>query len=191
MSLRRTLSLAGCLLLAGCASLPGGPLPEREQMRDFALEARFALRVTVPEQPPQSSGGRLSWTHRHGEDRLLIANPLGIGLAEIEITPGRAHLRTGDGRQYESADPDSLIAEVTGQALPVGRLPAWLLGHAERDTTVEREANGRPARFREAGWLIEYAYADETPGALPARLTLTHDPDIELRLRIETWQEAR
>jgi len=191
LSLRRTLSLAGGLLLAGCASLPGGPLPDREQMRDFALDARFALRVTAADQPPQSSGGRLSWTHRSTEDRLLIANPLGIGLAEVDINPGRARLRTGDGRQYESTDPDSLIAEVTGQALPVGRLPAWLLGRAAPGTDVERETNGRPLRFNEAGWLIEYAYPDDAPGALPAGLTLIHKPDIELRLRIETWQEAQ
>lgn len=190
MSFRCVAWFAGSLLLAGCATTAPSQLPGREQIRDFALEARFALRVTPPEQAAQSSGGRLSWEHKNGEDRLLIANPLGIGLAEIEISPGLARLRTGDGKRYESSDPDALLAEVTGQALPVSRLPAWLLGKAGHNTPVDKDASGRPARFSEAGWQIEYAYADETEGALPIRLTLSHAPDIELRLRIEEWKDA-
>ncbi|MFZ2266162.1 MAG: lipoprotein insertase outer membrane protein LolB [Azonexus sp.] len=181
---------AGSLLLAGCVSAPAPRPAGREQIRDFALEARFALRITPPEQAAQSSGGRLSWEHKNGADRLLIANPLGIGMAEIEITPALSRLRTADGRQHESSDPDALIAEVTGQALPVSRLPAWLLGRAEPNTSVEPDASGRPGRFREAGWQIEYAYADETANALPTRLTLSREPDIELRLRIEEWRDA-
>lgn len=190
MSLGHSVLLAGSLLLAGCVTAPSAPLSGREQVRDFALEARFALRIAPAGQAPQSSGGRLSWEHRNGEDRLLIANPLGIGLAEIEITPTLSRLRTADGKQHESADPDALMAEVTGQALPVSRLPAWLLGRAGRSTPVENDASGRPERFHEAGWQIEYAYDDETPDALPTRLTLNHDQDIELRLRIEAWRDA-
>jgi outer membrane lipoprotein LolB len=190
LNLRFAAPLAGLLLLAGCVSAPAPRLAGREQIRDFALEARFALRITSPEQTAQSSGGRLSWEHKNGGDRLLIANPLGIGMAEIEITPALSRLRTADGRQHESTDPDTLIAEVTGQALPVSRLPAWLLGRAERNTPVEPDASGRPARFREAGWQIEYAYDDGMADALPARLTLSREPDIELRLRIEEWKDA-
>lgn len=190
MRLGNALLLAGSLLLAACVSAPPARLPGREQIRDFALEARFALRVTPPGQAPQSSGGRLSWEHKNGEDRLLIANPLGVGLAEIEITPDLSHLRTGDGKRFESADPDALIAEITGQSLPVSRLPAWLLGKAARATPVERDNNGRPGRFSEAGWQIEYAYADDSADALPSRLTLSHEQDIELRLRIEEWKDA-
>lgn len=190
MSLRNCALFAGCLLLTGCVSAPPMPLAERQQIRNFALEARFALRLTQPEQPAQSAGGRLSWEHWKGNDHLLIANPLGIGLAELDITPTLSRLQTADGKHYESTDPDSLIAEVTGQPLPVSRLPAWLLGRAGPETTVENDAAGRPIRFSEAGWQIEYAYDDTAAGALPARLTLKHPPDIELRLRIEAWKNT-
>ena len=33
-------------------------------------------------------------------------------------------------------------------------------------------------------------YADETPDALPDRVTLRRDGEIELRLRIEAWNTA-
>lgn len=190
MRLGHAVLLAGSLLLAACAGTPPARPGGREQIRDFALEARFALRITPPGQAPQSSGGRLSWEHKNGEDRLLLANPLGIGLAEIEIGPGLARLRTGDGKQFESTDPDTLIAEITGQSLPVSRLPAWLLGKTDRQTPVERDGAGRPGRFVEAGWQIEYDYADGSADALPSRLTLSHETDIELRLRIEEWKDA-
>lgn len=184
---RCALLLAGSLL-AGCASVPPPALPARQQISDFSLEARFALRVTHPEQAPQSAGGRLSWTHQNGGDRVLLASPLGYGLAEIETTPTLSRLRTADGKTSESPDPDALIEEVTGQRLPVSQLPSWLLGRSGGDARIENDAYKRPARLVESGWQVDYSYADDLPGALPAGLTLSHGNAIELRLRIEEWR---
>lgn len=188
MKARCAALLAGWLL-AGCASLPPGAMPGREQVGDFTLEARFALRVTLPDQAAQSSGGRLSWTHKNGDDRLLVSSPLGYGLAEIETTPTTSRLRTADGTIRESADPDALMEEVTGQRLPVTRLPAWLLGRASGTAQIAKDQQQRPSRLLEAGWQVDYAYEDETPSALPSRLTLSRDGEIELRLRIEEWKD--
>jgi len=164
-------------------------MPARDQIRDFALEARFALRVSLPDQTPQSSGGRLSWTHKNGDNRVLLSSPLGYGMAEIETTPALSRLRTADGKTHESADPDALFEEVTGQRLPITRLPAWLLGRANDSAQIDRDDRQRPIRLRETGWQIDYTYDEETPAALPARLILSRDQEIELRLRIEEWKE--
>ena len=176
-------------VLAGCASTPSGGMPApRDQVRDFALDARFALRVSMPERPAESSGGRLAWEHRSGNDRILVSNPLGVGLAEIETTPTLSRLHTADGQTRESADADALMEEITGQPLPIRRLPDWLLGLAERPDHLRHDGNGRPASLAEAGWQIDYAYADEAPDALPAAVTLRRASEIELRLRIEEWK---
>ncbi len=188
MSLRHRIALAGSLLLAGCATVPGLQ-PERERINDFALEARFALRVTQAERPAQSSGGRLSWEHRGNRDRLLLANPIGIGMAEIDMRPGRSTLRLANGEIRESDDPASLIEEVTGQRLPVGQLARWLLGRAASGQ-VTHDQFGRPARLDEAGWRVDYSYDLATASAAPARLTLSDGQGIELKLRIEEWKEA-
>jgi outer membrane lipoprotein LolB len=177
-------------LLSACASIPPVSLPAREQVGDFALEARFALRVSLPEQAEQSSGGRLSWTHKNGDNRILLSSPLGYGLAEIETAAGRSLLRTADGKTLESADPDALMEEVTGQRLPISRLPAWLLGRASNLAQIDTDERQRPTRLREAGWQIDYAYDDDSAAALPTRLTLSRDQEIELRLRIEEWKET-
>lgn len=188
--MRRLLLLAAALLLGACASVPRQPLAARDAVRSFAIEARFALRVTLPGQTPQSGGGRLDWTHDGQGDRILIANPLGFGIAEIVATPTLSSLHTAEGRTLKSADPDALIEEVTGQRLPVARLPGWLLGRGGTDARLERDAAGRPLRLRDGDWNIDYTYDDETADALPSRLTMARGNEIELRLRIEQWRET-
>ena len=174
-------------LLTGCASAPPSAMPARQQVDNFALEARFALRVSAPDQASQNTGGRLSWTHKNGSDRVLISNPLGYGLAEIDTTPTLSRLRTADGKSRESTDAEALIEEVTGQRLPVTRLAAWLLGRPSETAQIDSDQQQRPTRLREAGWQVDYIYPDETVSALPVRLTLSRDHDIELLLRIEEW----
>ena len=186
----RISALLASSLLAACASAPQGPLAPRDQIGDFALEARFALRVSLPDKPPESSGGRLEWEHRNGNDRILISSPLGVGVAEIDVGPTRGRLRTADGQLRESADADALMAEVTGQRLPVRLLPGWLLGRAGSTSVVTSDSAGRPARLYEAGWQIDYSYPDDTPGTLPTLVTLRRDSEIDLRLRIEEWRTA-
>ena len=175
-------------LLAGCATLPPPTLPARDAMRDFVLESRFALRATPPGQAAQSSGGRLTWSHRDRHDRILLANPLGYGVAEIDSAPDGARLRTADGQEHTSPDPDALIEAVTGLRLPVARLPGWLTGRAAGDARLEADPFGRPARLNEAGWQVDYFYDDNRPDALPARLHISRPGEIELKLRIEEWR---
>ena len=175
-------------LLTGCASLPPPTLPARQDIRHFSLEARFALRATLPGQASQSSGGRMTWTHRAAGEQILLANPLGYGLAELETTRERSRLRTADGKESESSDPDALIEELTGLRLPVARLPAWLTGRTGGEAEIESDAAGRPARLHEAGWQIDYFYDDNRPGALPARLHISLPGEIDLKLRIEEWR---
>lgn len=185
MSLRFALPLA-CGLLAACATTPPPTLPARAEVRDFALDARFALRISLADRAPESSGGRLAWEHKNGNDRILISSPLGAAVAEIDATPTLSRLRTADGQTREAADADALMAEVTGQRLPIRQLPAWLLGRG--GGKLEKDAGGRPLRLAAAGWLVDYAYADEAPDALPERVTLRRADEIELRLRIEEWR---
>ena len=177
-------------LLTACATLPPPALPARDEVRNFVLESRFALRATLPGQAPQSSGGRLTWTHQGSHDRILLANPIGVGLAEIEATPQRSQLRTANGREHESTDPDALIEEATGLRLPVARLPAWLLGRAGGGASITADPYGRPGRLLEAGWQVDYFYEDANPHALPGRLTISRPGEIELKLRIEEWRES-
>ncbi len=186
----RLVPLLACALLTACATTPPDKRPARNEVRDFTLEARFALRVSLPDRAPESSGGRLAWQHKNGDNRILISNPLGIGMAEIDTGPSLSRLRTADGQTRESPDPDALMEEVSGQRLPIRQLPDWVLGRSVDPNHLQKDNSGRPARLFEAGWQIEYTYADETPDALPELVTLRRNGEIELRLRIEEWRVA-
>lgn len=182
--------VAGALALAGCATVPppSAGLPGRADLRDFALEARFALRLERPYQAPESASGRLSWEHSGDTDHIFVANPLGQGVADIEQGPRGARLRTSDGQVREAADAGALLLETTGYPLPLGELPAWLLGRPTASGQLIADGQGRPKALADAGWQIDYDYDDEAAGALPARLTLRRGGDLELRLRIEEWR---
>lgn len=187
---RRTLLLAAAVALAGCASAPrtGAGLPPREQIRDFAIEARFALRLEAPPGPARSASGRLSWRHDRSGDVIFLANPLGQGLAEIRRGPAGATLRQSDGTVRQAADAATLLEDGTGYRLPLEHLPAWLLGRAGPDGRLERDPRGRPVALVESGWQIGFGYADDAPDALPARLILTRPETMEIRLHIESWE---
>ncbi|HMV00971.1 MAG TPA: lipoprotein insertase outer membrane protein LolB [Rhodocyclaceae bacterium] len=175
------------LLVAGCASLPP-PEADRERVGDFAVEARFALRTLRPGETVQQASGHLSWSHDREADRILLASPFGQGLAEIVIDSTGARLRTSDGSLRQAADADALLAEATGYRLPLGELPAWLLGRGGPTSQIDRDFAGRPRLIKENAWQIEYGYDDDRPTSLPTRLTVTRDSELDLRLRVEEWR---
>ncbi len=175
-------------LLGGCASLPPVATIPREQLGEFSLAARFALRSQAANGNPESLSGRLYWRHANALDRITLANPLGHGVAEIVTRPGLAELTTADGVRRNATDATELIEQITGQRLPLTRLPAWLAGRAASDGRMQTDAQGRPNRLNEAGWQIDYGYDNDRPEAAASRLTLHDGGHTELRLRIETWE---
>lgn len=175
-------------LLAACTTAPRQPAPPRQSIADFALEARFALRTETAGEKPQSANGRLSWTHRQQQDRILISTPLGGGIAELESTPGQATLILADGQRHFADDAEELLRQTTGHTLPVRQLPDWLRGRGSSHAIVATDPSGRPQTLREDNWQVQYSYDNEAPDAPPGRLTVRKGDELELRLRIEEWR---
>lgn len=187
-------ALSGTVLfIAGCATAltTVSGLPARHEIRDFGLEARFALRLERPHEAPQSASGRLSWMHAGEGDHILVSNPLGQGIATIDRGADGAELRTGDGQVRRARNPAALLEEATGYPLPLSDLPAWLLGRPSSAGRLATDAAGRPLHLSDAGWQIDYGYDSEAEDALPSRLTLRRGNDLEVRLRIEEWRSAK
>lgn len=178
------------LALAACAELPllPGHTPSAvaqtaQPGQDFTASGRFALR-----HEDGSAAGRFSWQRQGERDSILLSDPLGRGIAEIVREPGSTRLNTADQRHLRAADADTLVHDALGYPLPVAGLSSWLTGrpaHPATAKTLERDAQGRPLRLAEDGWLIDYRY-DDAP--LPSRLTARWGEQIELRLIIEDWQ---
>lgn len=187
---RALLSALLAILITACSHDPveQGMTPgiARGDIRQFAVDARFSLKMVDTAGNPTASSGRLRWTHRDGNDQVLLSNPLGVGLAEIWHQPGLAELRTADGETYRADAIAPLIAELTGHHWPVDRLPDWLLGRPGPTGRLTLDSLARPSSLEENHWRIDYFYDTDAPEAFPARLNAFGE-NTELRLRVETW----
>lgn len=119
------LAAGALVLLAGCTTPSRPASPPRTGMRQW--NGRMALQVDDPDVAPVSAGFELSGEARQGE--LVLLNPLGNVLAALEWSPSGAILQKG-GERRTSPSLDVLVEELTGSALPVAALFAWLQGDA-------------------------------------------------------------
>lgn len=118
---------------------------------------------------------RIDWRHTLTTDEILLATPLGQGLAELTRDATGARLILADRRHFAADNLSALSRQVFGFALPLETSARWLLG----DTAVTE------------GWRVtiverESAAAD----ALPTVIELERD-DIVVRLKIDEWSEVQ
>ena len=184
--------------LAGCATLP--PVPEDQGLartafleRAAELEAvrhwRFVGRLTL-ELPTESWSGQLNWRTEDLRQVIDLSGPMGRGGGRLVLGGDQAVLITREGDRYEAANPDALIALVTGREIPIRGLDYWVRGMPRTDVGFDLRAgaDGRPRRLVQDGWEIVYgAFDDMAPAAMPMSMEL-HRGDIRLRLMIQRWQ---
>ena len=132
--------LAACL--TGCATSPRGNRPPAASPSSWSGR----LGLVVASEPPQQfhAGFELTGNEQSGE--LQLTSPLGSILAVLQWHPGQALLRQdGESREYPSVD--ALSAAVTGTAVPVRALFAWLRGEPESvegwQVNLDQLAQGR------------------------------------------------
>jgi outer membrane lipoprotein LolB len=159
------------LLLAGCSLNPPLPAhPPASQVTTFAFTGRLAVR-----QGETRHHLKIDWRHARVRDEILLATPLGQGVAEIVRDGTGATLLLADRRRFAADDWSTLAEQVFGFRLPLDNSARWLLGEplageGWRMTVVERESTA--------------------PDALPTVIELERD-DIAVRLKIDEWTEAR
>lgn len=179
-------------LLTACAGVLRAPEGEiREAVRNFEIDARFSLRLDADASQTglgQGASGRLVWRHDGESDHIVFSSPLGQGLAELSSTASGARLRLASGEERQARDAATLLKSFWAYPLPVDQVAQWLLGRFGGAGSPLRDTEGRPSRWVETGWEIDYAYEDEAAGALPSRLTVRRVGEFELRLRIEEWR---
>lgn len=180
--LRRLTVLGLGALLAACASMPSH---EGLEAGSFHVTGRVAVRYG-----DEAATGRVAWRHTRETDDLVIANPIGQGIAQIERRDDRYVLQTQEGERFEAADPEALTEQVLGWRLPLTGLPQWIGGQPMPGVPAQMDhEGGRLRTLQQMGWLIEYQAWDEASG-LPQRLQLSRD-DLRIRLAIEAWRTGQ
>lgn len=157
---------AATLLLGGCLMQP--IRTSRTEIADgFAFSGRIAVR-----QGEQRYHLKIDWSHAPQEDTILLATPLGQGVAEITRTADGASLQLADRRRINAADWGSLAEQAFGFSLPLSASPRWLIGDIPADTE---------------GWLIRIVErAGDASDARPTVIELERN-DIHVQLKIDEW----
>lgn len=159
------------IFLAGCAA--PSPLPSRPPLANiaaFAFNGRLAVR-----QGDVRHYVKIDWRHAPAHDAILLATPLGQGVAEIERDADGARLTLADQRRFVAADWGALTEQVFGFRLPLQASARWLLGEMP---DVE-------------GWRVSIVERESAaPDALPTVIELERD-DILVRLKIDEWSDVR
>ena len=196
------LGLAG----VGCAT-PTPRLPEAQLERLWHTHAaalqpvshwdlRGRLAVRSAERGGQAS---LSWHREDLRHAIRLNGPLGRGVVRITQDESGARLEDAEGRLYEAANAEQLLALYTGWQLPIAHLDWWLRGLPVPGVAATRELDsaGRLKSLRQQDWALQYQeYMRVESFDLPSRLTLVRDgadavPGLEARFVIDRWAQVK
>jgi outer membrane lipoprotein LolB len=195
--MRRLLVLFCCsAALAGCATLrhapatalpPGAPAPwdqrlaQLEHAASWRLDGRAA--AALGQQGWQAS---LNWQQNGASSDVHLAGPLGMGAAEIKVTPA--------GLSLNGAPPSAAVAQQLenklGFELPLDTLRFWLLGIPDpgQPFDLTRNPQDRALKLSQAGWTVDYdEYMPSNGDLLPKRLVLSRS-DARVKIAVDRWQ---
>lgn len=169
------------LWLAGCVTAPVTVPVSTEYSENWSLSGRLGIQTET-----QSLSGQIEWQHAPASDVLVLATPLGQGMARIKRRAADVTLEIPDQPVRRAPDAETLTRDALGYSLPVSGLGWWI--QAQRDPSrpadLVRDASGRVTQIRQDGWTIDYLqYTDRRP----RKLALTRDR-LELRLVIDSWR---
>ncbi len=186
---------ASIVLLTGCATvLPPpatsvgaviAPITVRNQ---FSMSGRFSAR-----NEREQVSGQFRYTETPSTRTLSLFSPLGTALADIVAEGGKVTLTQANGATQTAGSVAELLRTVIDLPVTDKTLSAWLQGlpasaASSAVTAVERDGNGWPGRFVEAGWEIAISERAAVTGA-PKRMrwNVHGQPDTEVRWVIDEW----
>lgn len=189
------LALPILLALTACA----GPRPrasnlaalQAQELRERAVAGwgawGFSGRIAISGGDGGGSG-RIEWRRQGDRLEVSLQAPVSRQSWRLVARPGAARLDGLDGGPRRSTSAEHLLREELGWRLPLAAVEAWVRGVRHRDSgSIAFDADGRPARLREAGWEIEFRGWDPGQPELPRRV-FAQAGEQRLRLVVDRWQ---
>ncbi|MBO1255491.1 outer membrane lipoprotein LolB [Alteromonas sp. 5E99-2] len=199
-SLKRTLSFSiVCLLLISCASHPP-PLnlppnweiqkQQLEEYQQWVIKGRIAYKTE-----DEAFSATLSWSESSEKTALKLYNPLGITVANIEITPTQSTFKA-DGEIYQHKNANLLFRQTTGWNIPVNQLRLWIKGLPSDQDKLLFNSDGTlktlfPSCENCENWRVDYvSFSKVNSLVLPRELTVTDTSRTNafIKLRISSWR---
>ncbi|HID82541.1 MAG TPA: outer membrane lipoprotein LolB [Chromatiales bacterium] len=184
--MKRVLVLAVCLTLAGCATIVKTPrsgpyrgvvesrLTQLAEQNTWLLEGRLAIR-----KGDEGFSAGIRWQQKDEDFDIRLLDPLGRRVAWLVGNPRRVSLTTVDGKTYKGVDPQLLLKQNLGWAIPLDSLKYWVKGMPDPHKVSWREEYddiGRPLLLDQADWHVKLSrYDSDQPLALPKMVRLERE----------------
>jgi len=190
-------SLAGCLFLAACSSVPEVKPGPAE--RSVLYESRFKElsgidqwsligRLAVNDGKDGGSG-HINWK-LHGETSSMdFHGALGRGAWRLDANGDGAVLELADGEVHRAPTLGQLVEQKLGWEFPVEALAWWVRACTAPGGWERRDIDefGRLRGLSQFGWEIEYGnYRDVEGVFMPLKLTARRD-SYSVKLAIRNW----
>ncbi|AWH87526.1 lipoprotein insertase outer membrane protein LolB [Limnobaculum parvum] len=186
--------LTACTLTGQQSTTVSSSSPEwqKHQQQVTALsqyQTRGAFAYLSSEQKVYA---RFFWQQQSPEQyRLVLTNPLGNTVMELNVQPGLVQLTDDQGQRYVSDDAEKMIQELTGMSIPLNNMRKWMLGLPAdaKNYTLTPEARLNKVTLEQNGqtWTVDYqAYNQDVQPALPSRLEIAHDEE-RIKLKMDSW----
>lgn len=190
-----SLLLTACTLTSqnnGPSASVSSPEWQAHQQQVKALEQYQTRGAFAYLSSSQKVYARFYWQQQNPERyRLVLTNPLGNTVMELNVQPGLVQLTDDKGQRYVSDDAEKMIQELTGMTIPLNNMRQWMLGLPAdaKDFTLSPEARLQKVSLTKNGqlWTVEYQdYDTDVQPALPSRLEISHD-DERIKLKMDNW----
>jgi len=190
--------LLACLLLAGCATIVKTPrsgpyravvesrLAQLAEKNSWTLEGRLAIR-----KGDEGFSAGIVWQQQDETFDIRLLDPLGRRVAWLQGNPQRVTLATADGKTHKGVDPQILLRQNLGWAIPLDSLKYWVKGMPDPNKASWREEYdniGRPLLLDQADWQVKLSrYDSDQPLALPQMVRLERE-GFRAKLLIDSWE---
>ncbi|WP_347254807.1 lipoprotein insertase outer membrane protein LolB [Leminorella grimontii] len=135
---------------------------------------------------------RFFWQQQTPEQyRLVLTNPLGNTVMELNVQPGMVQLVDDKGQRYVSDNAEKMIFELTGMTIPLENMRQWMIGLPAdaKDLTFTPEGQLKKITLDQNGqrWTVEYRnYDTKAQPALPGLIEISHG-DERIKLKMDDW----
>ena len=187
------------ILLSGCETAPPKQVVSTEPADWKFRQARLAdfnswsikgkLAVNQPDRNDILVINQ--WRQHQGSFNIHISSFLGLGATQITGTQEFLSIHQPDEPVLHSTQPEQLLQETLGWALPLNSLAYWIKGLPApgKPADINFDQEGNPHRIRQTQWqVILDRYKPVGDLMLPGKITLTQK-QIKVKVVITQWTE--
>ena len=169
------------LLLSACHT---GIRPGVDDQRHWQLSGKLGIRG-----PQLAESAYLNWRQCGEHYDMRLSGPLGQTVARIDGNGALLTVRLEGQEPVTTAEPEQLLQRQLGWSVPLRALRYWVRAEAAPGAPAEIEGTAaQPTALQQFGWQVRYlAYHQSVGVALPAKLTLRNDSDLQATLLINDW----